>query len=246
VQRTSSLWYVLAAAVIAVPRVGLTQEEKPPQLIQEPFIGALSFTQERGEIQISSAMRADGAAANRTAGVPLEIEYGITNDLQVSIGTGGFNYERPAGWSSPRDFGVELRYGRFGLLPNLHASVTLEGESESQPGNRSVSTMSGLQLGLDIPPLRMTHIFTSVAAGLWNSEGTETDVDWLAGVVVPFGSFRATIERPLIVSEATNRATVPGLIWRGPNSLDFGVATTLYTQPRFRATGLMLTIVLEF
>jgi hypothetical protein len=242
----SLLGCILGAAIVARSDAACAQDDKPPQLIQEAFLGDLSFTQDRGEIQISSLMRADGAAANRTASIPLGFEYGITDDVQVSIETGGFNYERPAGWSSPREFGFALRYGRYGLLPNLHAAVTIGAESDGGDVKRIINTTSGLQLGLDIPRLRMTHIFTSVVGGVWNSEGIESAVDWTAGVVVPFGGLRATLERPLRVADAANRGTVPGLVWKVVEGLDIGVATTLRTQPSTRLTGAMLSLVLEF
>ena len=224
----------------------MAQDAKPPQLIQEAFSGDLAFTQDRGEIQISSAMRAAGSSANRTAGVPLEIEYGITDEFQISVETGGFNYERPTGWSAPSDIGLGLRYGRFGLLPNLHASVTIGAESEGSGPTHVINTTSGLQLGVDLPRLRMTHVFTSVVSGVWNSEGTKPAVDWVAGLVVPFGQLRATIERPLKVSDPADRGTVPGLVWKAVDGLEIGLATTLRTQPKLLATGMMLSLVLEF
>lgn len=242
----SQLRRALVAAIIAVPSAVSAQDAKPPQLIQEAFSGDLAFTQDRGEIQISTAMHAAGSSANRTAGVPLEIEYGITDEFQISVETGGLNYERPTGWSGPRDIGLALRYGRFGLLPNLHASVTIGAGSEGSGGERVINTTSGLQLGVDVPRLRMTHIFTSVVTGVWNSEGTELSVDWVAGLVVPFGQLRATIEQPLRVSDPANRGTVPGLVWNAVHGFEIGVATTLRTQPRLRTTGSMLTLVLEF
>jgi hypothetical protein len=238
--------WLLGAAIIAKPGAASAQGEKPQQLIQEAFLGDLAFTQDRGEIQISSLMRADGAAVNRTASIPLGFEYGITDDLQVSVETGGFNYERPAGWSSPREFGMGVRYGRYGLLPNLHAAVSIGADAEGGNGNRVINTTSGLQLGVDIPRLRMTHIFTSVVGGIWNSEGIESGVDWTAGVVVPFGRLRATIEQPLHVADPADRGTVPGLVWKVLDGLDVGVATTLRTRPAIRLSGAMLSLVLEF
>lgn len=237
---------LIGAAIIGRPSAASAQDAKPTQLIQEAFLGDLTFTQDRGEIQISSLMRADGAAANRTANIPLGFEYGITDDIQVSVETGGLNYERPAGWSSPTEFGIALRYGRYGLLPNLHAALTIGAETEGGSGKRITNTTSGLQLGVDIPRLRMTHIFTSVVGGVWNSEGIESGVDWSAGVVVPFGRLRATLERPLKVSDAANRGTVPGLVWKVVDGLDIGVATTLRTQTSTRLSGAMLSLVLEF
>jgi hypothetical protein len=238
--------WVFGAAFSFIPAAAAAQNPRPPQLIQEGFIGDLAFTQPRGEIQISSLLRAAGPSANRTASVPLQIEYGITDDIQVNIETGGFNYVRPTGWSSPGEFHLGLRYGRYGLLPNLHASVTIEAESRQEGGKPITNAMSGLQLGVDIPPLRMTHIFTSAVGGVWNSSGTVTGVDWVAGVVVPFGQLRATFERPLRLSDPATRGTVPGLVWKGARGLDIGVATTLRSQPRLVATGLMLSLLLEF
>jgi hypothetical protein len=202
--------------------------------------------QERGEIQIGSLLRADGAAATRSAGIPLAIEYGITDDFQVSLETGGFNYQRPAGWSSPKAFGLGLRYGRYGLLPHLHAAVTLGAESDGGSGTRVTSTKSGVLLGVDIPRLAMTHVFTSLVDGFWNSQGINAGVDWFAGAIVPMGRFRATIERPLHVADVANRGTVPGLVWKVIEGLDIGAATTLRTQPAMRLSGAMLSLVLEF
>jgi hypothetical protein len=242
----SLIAWLLGVAIGVIPSTASAQDAKPPQLIQMAFIGDLPFTQDRGEIQISSIMRAAGASANRTASVPLEIEYGITDDIEVSIATGGFNYTRPIGWSSPSAFGLGLRYGHYGLLPNLHASVKIEAESEAGVSKRVTNATAGLQLGLDIPRLRMTHIFTSAVGSVWNSEGTITALDWFAGVVVPLGQVRATIERPLALSDPATRGTVPGLIWKAAHGLDIGVATTLRSQPRLLATGLMLSLLLEF
>jgi hypothetical protein len=238
---------LLGAAITTGPGAASAQDAKPIQLIQEAFLGDLAFTQERGEIQISSLMRADGAAVNRTASIPLGMEYGITDDIQVSIETGGFNYARPTGWSSPRAFGMGLRYGRYGLLPNLHAALTIAAETDGGAGDkRIVDTKSGLQLGVDVPRLRMTHIFTSIVRGLWNSEGIQSGVDWNAGLVVPLGTARVTIERTVRAADSANRGTVPGLVWKVADGLDIGVATTLRTQPSVRLSGAMLSLVLEF
>jgi hypothetical protein len=231
---------------VATPVVVSAQDVKPPHLVEEAFIGDLAFTQDRGEIQIASLMRAAGNSLNRTARVPLEIEYGITDDIELSVETGGFNYSRDTGWSSPSGFGLGLRYGRYGLLPNLHASVTIEVESEREDATRVTSTRSGLQLGVDIPRLRMTHLFTSVVTGVWNSERTGKEVDWSAGVVVPFGRFRGMVERPLVVSDAANRGAVTGLVWKVVEGFDVGIATTVLTQPDVRARGAMMSFLLEF
>jgi|GEM_PF-4431861 len=242
----SLLAWLLAGAIAAIPNAASAQDAKPPRLIEEAFLGDLAFMQERGETQISSLLRTGGASANRTARVPLAIEYGITDDMQVGVKTGGFNYDRPTGWSSPREFGLALRYGRYDLLPNLHVSATIEAESVVEGGKRNANTTSGLQLGLDIPRLRMTHIFTSLTGGVWNSAGITTGVDWAAGVVAPFGHLRGTLERPLRVTDPANRGTVPGLIWRVGNGFDLGVATTLRTQPAMKVSGAMLSLLLEF
>lgn len=229
-----------------MPRTAPAQDASSPKLIEEAFLGDLAFMQERGEIQIGSLMRADGASANRTAGIPLAIEYGITDDFQVSLETGGFNYARAAGWSSPHAFGLGLRYGRYGLLPHLHAAVTLGAASDGGSGTRVTSTTSGLLLGVDVPRLGMTHVFTSLVDGFWNSQGIKAGVDWFAGAVVPMGRLRATIERPLRVADAANRGTVPGLVWKVVEGLDIGAATTLRTQPETRLSGAMLSLVVEF
>jgi hypothetical protein len=242
----SPLAWLLSAAIGAIPDAASAQDAKPPRIIEEAFLGDLAFMQERGETQISSLLRTAGASANRTARVPLAIEYGITDDFQVGIKTGGFNYERPTGWSPPREFGLALRYGRYDLLPNLHASATIEAESVIEGGKRITNTTSGVQLGVDIPRLRMTHVFTSVTGGVWNSEGIKTGVDWAAGVVAAFGHLRGTLERPLRVTDPANRGTVPGLIWKVGNGFDIGVATTLRTQPAITVSGAMLSLLLEF
>ena len=242
----SLLGCVFGAAFSFIPAAAAAQNPRPPQLIQEGFIGDLAFTQPRGEIQISSLLRAAGPSANRTASVPLQIEYGITDNIQVNIETGGFNYVRPTGWSLPGEFHLGLRYGRYGLLPNLHASVTIEAESQGEGGKRLTNTMSGLQLGVDIARLRMTHVFTSVVGGVWSSAGTKTAVDWAAGAVVPFGQLRATFELPLRVSDPANRGAVPGLVWKAGGPLEIGIATTLRTQPAMKLSGVMLSFLVEF
>jgi hypothetical protein len=242
----SALACFLAAAILFVPDAARAQETKPQQLIQEAFIGDLAFTQERGEVQIGSVARVNGAASNRSAGVSLGVEYGITDELQVSVETGGFNYERATGWSSPDEFGFGLRYGRYGLLPHLHAALSLGEESQGSGGARTTSTTSGLQLGVDIPRLAMTHVFTSVSESFWNSEGSDNAVDWIAGAVVPFGRLRATVERALSVADAADRGTVPGLVWKVTDVFEIGAATTLRTRPAARLSGAMLSLILEF
>lgn len=237
---------MLGAAILCSPDAALAQDAKPPQLIQDAFVSDLAFVQGRGEIQIGSLARIAGAGATRTAGIPLGIEYGITDQLQVSVETGGFTYQSPSAWSSPRDFGLALKYGRYGLLPNLHAAVTLGAESERGSGARTTSATSALLLGVDLPRLRMTHLFTSVAGSLWKSEGTRSGVDWFAGAIVPFRQLRATIERPLRVADPSDRGTVPGLVWKIADGLEIGAATTLRTRPATRLSGAMLSLIVEF
>jgi hypothetical protein len=202
--------------------------------------------QERGEIQIGSFVRINGTGATRTAGTPLGIEFGITDELQVSVETGGFTYQSPSGWSSPSDFGLAFSYGRHGLLPNLHAAVTLGAESAREIGARTNSVNSALLLGVDLQRLRMTHVFTSVVGTFWNSTGSQAGVDWFAGAIVPFGQLRVTIERPVRVADPADRGTVPGLVWKVSDGLEIGAATTLRTRPATRLSGGMLSLIVEF
>jgi hypothetical protein len=236
---------LLAVAALAAP-IAAQGRSMPPRLIEEPFLGDLAFTQERGEIQITSLMRAAGSAADRTARIPLEIEYGFTDWLELSVETGGLHYARPSGWESPREFGLGVRYGRHGLLPNLHASVTTEIETEKEEHERTSVVTSGVQLGLDLSRLRMTHLFTSVAADVWGSGEDEKEAAWVAGVVVPAGRLRFTAERAIPVSDTPAPGLVAGVVAKTMEGLDVGVATTLLTRPSTRASGVMLSLVFEF
>src|SRR3954462_2844946 len=67
----SALACIPTAAILFTTDASPAQEAKPPQLIQEAFVGDLAFTQDRGEVQIGSLLRVHGSGANRTAGVAL-------------------------------------------------------------------------------------------------------------------------------------------------------------------------------
>jgi hypothetical protein len=239
---------ITLASLLLLPLMARAQKAPEP-LAQEAFLGSLSFMQERGEVQIRSLVRTGGTRSRPTALAPVEFELGITNSLELNLESGGSRYQRPGGWSSPTEagLGVGLRFGGQ-MIERLHSAVSLEVASEpgEASGDARATTLGlGIQLGIDFPRLRAMHLFTSagIERPLRNATGHETE--WAAGIVVPVGPFRGTLEHQLIPSEENPRVTVPGVIWK-VSGWEFGIATTIASESPTRPRGLLLSALVEF
>ena len=239
---------ITIACLLFFPLLARAQSSLPP--VEETFLGSLAFLQERGEVQVRSLVRAGGTRSAPTALAPIEFELGITDALELTLESGGSRYRRPDGWSSPSraDFGAGLRVGGQ-LFDRLHSAVSLEVGSESgeeSDSRRETSMGLGIQLGIDLPRLRSSHLFTSAGFERAVRDASAHESDWTVGIVVPVGSFRGTLEHRLVASDASERVTIPGIIWQAGAGWELGLATSIATQSRPRPHGLLMSILVEF
>ena len=82
---------LLLGVLILLPRVAAGQEERRPQPVQELFFTEVVYPQEKGEIQLTFGTLVDrsGGRTDKSALMPLSIEYGLTNRWQIQAGWDG-------------------------------------------------------------------------------------------------------------------------------------------------------------
>lgn len=221
---------VLLAATMMVP-ASVAAEQARPAVIEAFFLAGNAHIQERHEVQITWSLehaRQDEVSADD---IDLEVEYGITNRLQLEVGL-PWQRVHPSGEAASSGFG-NLGIGFMYALaqgPRRLLSAGLDLGLPTAEGDEGGATqiqpfvIAGHSIGRG-----ETH--ASASYGLDASH----DVAWNVAGVAPFRKWRGTLELNGRRVDRTNSIRItPGVMWKGWPGYEVGVAMPvgLHDAPR--------------
>jgi hypothetical protein len=137
---------LLLGVLLLLPRITAAQGEMPDQPVQELFFTEVVYPQEKGEIQLTLGALLDRtrSRSDKSALMPLSVEYGLTNHWQIQAGWDGhtqfhrspFKHMRTARVSVGTKYSLmniahSHTHAAFGVDVEFpHAETFAEGEGE--------------------------------------------------------------------------------------------------------------------
>lgn len=254
---------VLAAVLTALTLVSsseaIAQDESDPP-IQEVFQSELVYPQEKGVFQLTST-----AAFRKRKEVSsvISIEYGLTQVWQVGLEWESFSRKTSEDGLVLRGSG-DLRVGtKYSFLniggSNFHSAVGFElglptGSAKKGVSSGQIEYEPYVVVAKDFPKLSRLQVFSQIGitfaraarAVASNDNDDERSFEWKAGMFVPYRKARFTFE--INGSSGTDKSLqlTPGIIWKFPHNIEFGVATPLERSPVSGNSGMIVKIVYEF
>ena len=235
------------------------------QPIQEMFQSNLVYPQEEGEIQLTffpSYRKKTESELTRTF---FEIEYGITDALQIIFEWDGLLYKNlkdgPTN-SGPGNIEIGAQYSWMAMGDgNTHFSFgTLVEFPVGAVDNKLSEGLIQIQpfavLARDFPKLNQSQIFFELGFNLADQirntsgdpEPSFESIFWNVGAFFPFGSWRGTLEingsnNELDSGEINEIFVTPGIIYKLSREWEIGVAApigTTNTSDDYRVVGYLM------
>ena len=265
-----SLPVVFISLILGVPYSSFAESKKSrgqivPQPIQEMFQSNLVYPQEKDEIQFTlfpSFKKSQDAQKIRTL---FEVEYGITDALQVIFEWDGLLYKNPSSnpaiagvgnievgaqysWMGMGDGNTHFSFGNLIELPvgPVESGLT-EGFLEIQPF---------IVLARDFPEFNQSQVFLEFGfdwvkqiRNVPESIEPETDnISWNVGAFYPIELWRATLEingnnNKLDGGSINEIYITPGTIYKLSKEWEIGMATPIgitKTSDDYRVIGYLM------
>ncbi|WP_437677836.1 hypothetical protein [Sorangium sp. So ce131] len=222
---------------------------QPP--VEELFLGETAFPQEQLELQITSAPAWERDGRRVRFGVPLLLELGITDRLQiggelplelvrhdrgVAVGLGAVQAEVLANVVNERALGLALSAGLEIGLPASARELGPPGYTlapfvclDKAIGGVHVSLSASAEVGLP-------------AAG---RSAAELSPGATLAVVSPLGDVAPTVELAAELDDAASLLLAPGVLWHPAPGLELGAALELGLLGETPDVGLLLLVTRE-
>ncbi|MDH3527096.1 MAG: transporter [Gammaproteobacteria bacterium] len=222
------VWLVLCSNFVLAESVSapVSASEQP---LQEVFQSELVYPQEAGEVQVTFAPQFhDGAEAKRWE-LPVTVEYGVTDDLQVELEWKAYvrddRDDEPA-TDGIGDIEIGLQYSWMRIKGSrFHAAAGVEvgiptGDEDKQLGEGDASIEPYGIFAADLPDDR-GQLF--VHAGIEFSNDVDEPFVNIGGFV-PMGDVVVTAEWNWSEEQ---RFLTPGLVWQSEKSWEFGIGVPI-------------------
>ncbi|WP_437756367.1 hypothetical protein [Sorangium sp. So ce1389] len=251
-----ALGVLLAASTATAPaapaplRAEDMREPEPP-VIEELFLGELAFPQEALELQIASspAWRRHGRLVRFS--VPLQLELGITDRLQI----GG---ELPLELAR-NDRGVAAGLGvvraeaLYSFLDDRALGLTISAGVEAglPAGSRELgATGHALEPFVSVhKSFGSVHLCLSASAEVTlpaaPSDAAEISPGVALAAVLPVGDLAPTVELAAELDDAASLLFAPGVRWHPARGLELGAALSLGLEDEAPDLGLLLLVTTE-
>lgn len=210
---------LILIGLMLLPRVAAAQEPRQP--LQELFLTEVVYPQEKGETQLTLRVLVDRARPERSALIPLSIEYGLTDRWQVGAGWDGYTqfHDSPFGNLRSARASIGTKYSVMNIKGSpVHAAVGVDvefpdaGAFPDDEGETGVEADTFIALAADLG--RGVTLFGSGGLSLESraatalfKNGERPDSPGTAS----FGALLA-LGRATVAIEYTNRSD--GLPWR--------------------------------
>lgn len=257
----------------------IAEEEKDRdyiQPLQEVFQSDLVFPQDEGEVQFTFSPRFRNGKVQNFIQVPLEIEYGVTDNFQLEVGGDLFLDRNPKEEKSTHgvgDFEVGFMYSFMNINDQLlHFSFGADlgipvGDVDNELGEGFIEYEPFIILAKDIPEWNYTQIFLQMSLGIVDRvkfeeadengemENEEPEADEFslnAGFYVPIEQWRYTMEFNWKNNEWNNGGKenemflTPGLVYSLPDTWEFGIAAPIGLNQKSEDFRIIGQFIFEF
>lgn len=246
-----SLLVASTAAAPAEPERTEAEDEPARPPIEELFLGETAFPQEALELQITSAPRWERDGRQVGFRIPLLLELGITDRLQlggelplelarqdggVVAGLGSVELEALYNLVNERGLGLALSAGLGAGLPAGARGLGAPGYA-LEPFVSLDKAIGGVHVGISASAeIRLP------AAG---RDAAELSPGASLGVIVPLGDVVPTLELAAELEDTTSLLIAPGVLWHPARGLELGAALELGLAGETPDAGLMLLFTRE-
>lgn len=246
-----SLLLASTAAAPAEPERTEAEDEPARPPIEELFLGETAFPQEALELQITSAPRWERYGRQVGFRIPLLLELGITDRLQlggelplelarqdsgVVAGLGSVELEALVNLVNERGLGLALSAGLGAGFPAGARELGAPGYA-LEPFVSLDKAIGGVHVGISASAeIRLP------AAG---RDATELSPGAALGVILPLGDVVPIIELAAELEDTTSLLIASGVLWHPTPGLELGAALELGLAGETPDAGLMLLVTRE-
>jgi len=237
--------FVLMVWVLCAPTIYADDAQEP---IQELFKSDMVFPQEEGEIQLTFAPQYNEADDGTSWELPIAVEYGITDNLQVELEWISYAHNNPDDEGTSSGIGdaeIGLQYSWMNISDSsVHAAVGVEvglpfGDDEKDLGEGEKSLGSYFILGVDI--VEQVHTFLQVGVEKPESEDREDFVN--VGLIIAASDVAAfTLEYNW---EEEAAYVTPGFVWTSIDSWELGLGVPVGVADDADDFQVILHVILE-
>lgn len=254
---------LLVAASLCMSQNAFAQkpeDNRPP--LQEVFQNEVVYSQEKGEVQITTGLNLNRNLRHGFGQIPLSVEYGITDKWQVGLewnaltsssidgskrfGTGDMSISAMRSFMNVRDSNTHVAVGfELGVPSGDISKAMSEGLLEYEPF---------VVAARDFPELKNLQVFAQVGVSfvrrirheilIEDEEPAAHELNWGTGFFIPFGPGCFTTEFNWKTNRWNNggryheRTLTPGVVVRLPYNHEIGFASPIglggdSTDPRF-------------
>ncbi|XXX72866.1 hypothetical protein WMF30_34980 [Sorangium sp. So ce134] len=257
-----ALGLLLAASMAATPAASTAaappEQERdeaagePAQpAVEELFLGETAFPQEALELQVTLAPAWERDGRRVRFGVPLRLELGITDRLQVggelplelvrheggvAAGLGAAGAEVLLNLVSDQALGLALSAGLEAALPAGARELGAPGYA-LEPFVSLDKAMGGVHVGLSAS----AELRLPAARG----DAAELSPGVTLALVLPAGAVAPTVELAAELDEVASLAVASGVLWRPARGLELGAALELGLAGEAPDVGLLLLVTRE-
>ncbi|WP_437964198.1 hypothetical protein WMF04_31360 [Sorangium sp. So ce260] len=249
-----SLGLLLAASTAAAPaeqeRTEAAGEPAQPA-VEELFLGETAFPQEALELQVTSAPAWERAGRRVRFGIPLLLELGITDRLQIggelplelvrdergaAAGLGAVQAEALVNLVNDRALGLALSAGLEAGLPAGARELGAPGYA-LEPFVSLDKAVGGVHLAFSAS----AEVRLPVARG----DAAELSPGVALGVILPVGAVAPTVELAAELEDTAALLLASGVLWHPARGLELGAALELGLMGETPDVGLLLLVTSE-
>ncbi len=260
----------LALVLLCLAAVRCVAQQPDRQPVQEVFRTDLVYTQDRGEIQITSGINSVWSHGDRVFAMPVQTEYGLTDTWQLQLEWDGWQHIKPFGdpaSAGAGDVSVGVKRSLMNLRrTNSHLALTFDlglptGDLAHELGEGLYSAAPSIILAHDFfPHARQLQVFTQTGVELmlgtkWPSAAgpAPNRFNWSGG------AFFVAKRSLILSSELTwqndrwNHAgrqntlyATPGTVWKLPLRLELGLGASVGLTPGSERFGVRAQLTREF
>ena len=240
--------FLIAFFMLFLPKPGISQKvESLEELVQELFIAQTVYAQHKNEVQFTIKPAFWKIQGSRIMNIPLQLEYGFTDRLQVELGFPFGLSHSAIGESSSVMGNTEVGFLYNFLKGNKPFALSLAMEF-GLPTEKRVKDIENAGVTCGPSLIVATQIGRSqvhISFGAEISRSVSSFNYNLAGVY-PLQDWLATLELNGEIDDQKIIYITPGLVWKGLDDFEFGVGIPKSITNNSVSMGVIVMITHEF
>ena len=226
------------------------EDKKYPQALEELIRTEVVFPQEKGELQISAGSLFDHSSRSSLFGLPLEVEYGLTDSWQVGLEWTPFTRLRVGDQATTErgEIAIGTKYSFMSIAGSgSHAAVGVElvvGELEVEPYAAFARDLN--RRGAQV----FAHVGLGFAASGHGDDEGERELQWNVGGLAPVGPVTLAAEinarnHSLTFRGVTELYLTPSITFRPARSWEIGCGMPIGLTSDSTRVGLAVLVSFE-